>query len=269
MSNYHKKELHDVEFEAHPFAEGRFKVAFKGTFLAPPSKAGMACVVKRNKNSDKWDPTNSGKATVIHEKAEAAAKSYSEVLTNNHYNCSIRYTNLTGVPVPKVGNPHLSEHMLVEEYLPGEFTKWTNNFGFISPNNYLMPAFMHWSWCNSGGNWMIADLQGVRTSREQERIASVEYVLTDPAIMSNTVMGGEYGCTDTGVEGIAKFFLNHKCNRICNTYRRPDNVPNITEANPLQSQFRSTRYSHELTLSEDVRIQAIQIFSAIGANRQW
>ena len=59
---------------------------------------------------------------------------------------------------------------------------------------------------------MIADLQEVKTAKE--------CLLTDPVIMSNS-FGGQYGCTDTGVEGIAMFFLKHKCNQFCNMYPKP------------------------------------------------
>ena len=69
----------------------------------------------------------------------------------------------------------------------------------------ILPAFMHWTWVQNQGQEMIADIQGVR-------IPGGGYKLTDPAIMSTT---NKYGSTDTGVEGMAMFFLNHKCSNHC------------------------------------------------------
>ena len=41
-----------------------------------------------------------------------------------------------------------------------------NNYGFISDEAktkaITMPAFMHWSWVHTGGEMMVANLQGVR-----------------------------------------------------------------------------------------------------------
>ena len=108
---------------------------------------------------------------------------------NRVHNCtlSIRYVDIDVFVVTQnsgSSGPQLHEYVLVEDYLPGHFTKWCNNYGYISSSSDLMPAFMHWSWYKSGGQKMIADLQGVRTAKE--------YLLTDPVIMSNS-FGGQYG----------------------------------------------------------------------------
>ena len=44
------------------------------------------------------------------------------------------------------------------------------------------------------------------------------YKLTDPAIMS---INREYGVTDTGIEGMAMFFLVHGCSDICRGLPKP------------------------------------------------
>ena len=58
---------------------------------------------------------------------------------------------------------------------------------------------------------MVGDIQGVRNDSG--------YHLTDPAILS---LSGSYGITDTGIEGMAMFFLNHNCNNICRGWNRPN-----------------------------------------------
>ena len=57
---------------------------------------------------------------------------------------------------------------------------------------------------------MVADLQGVRNPNS--------FKLTDPAMMSLSKM---YGATDTGVEGMVMFFLNHQCNDFCQRLPKP------------------------------------------------
>ena len=124
-----------------------------------------------------------------------------------------------------------------------------------------MPAFMHWSWYKSGGQRMIADLQGVRTAKE--------YLLTDPAILSNS-FGGQYGCTDTGVEGIAMFFLNHKCNQFCDMYPKPtiQDVLTTREANlQIASLSASTAYSHELKIPNDLKTRMTAVFPKIATGQ--
>ena len=69
-------------------------------------------------------------------------------------------------------------------------------------------------WVYTGGKIMVADLQGVRRPDLQS------YLLTDPVILSNSA-GGQYGCTDTGIEGISMFFLNHTCSEFCNFLQKP------------------------------------------------
>ena len=63
----------------------------------------------------------------------------------------------------------------------------------------------------SKGQDMVGDLQGVKQSGSM-------YKLTDPAIMS---INREYGVTDTGIEGMAMFFLVHECSDICRGLPKP------------------------------------------------
>ncbi len=124
---------------------------------------------------------------------------------------------------------------------------------------------MHWSWAESEGQHMIADLQGVVTDQE--------YLLTDPAIMSNSVSGGVYGCTDTGVEGIAMFFLKHTCNQYCRNLPRPTEEDVVRHLKPqmqdevkaqISSLNTSTAYTHELKIPLSLRKRMISTFLSIA-----
>ena len=247
-------------FEPTPFAEGRFRWAYKGMYTSPPSKVGGNCVVKRNKDSFAWKSTDWDKTIQIYELSRSLADLFSQFCKGV---ASIRYVD---VSVCQVIGQQLNDFVFVEDYIPGEFTKWCNNYGYISPSSELMPAFMHWSWVNSGGQQMIADLQGVRTDSQ--------FILTDPVIMSNTVGGGhntvgggQYGCTDTGIEGIAMFFLRHSCNKFCYGLPRPTILDVLTTPNAqfqIASLGTSTAYSHELQIPRDLRERMTVIFPTIA-----
>ena len=126
-----------------------------------------------------------------------------------------------------------------------------------------MPAFAHWSWWHTGGEKMIADLQGVRFDDG--------YTLTDPVLMSGSVNGRRYGCTDTGVEGITMFFLNHKCNEFCSNLPKPtlyslgvpqSQIQSVTKQ--LQQIFNATAYSHELKLPFEIRSRLVEPLKSIA-----
>ena len=234
-----------------------------GTFTAPPTKRGQKCVVKESKDSYTWKQTDWDVSVKIQEESKKLAEEF-----NKESNCnrSIKFTDVVVHKVISQGdtvNPKLGEYVLVEDYIPGDFTKWCNNNGYISSASELMPAFMHWSWVHSKGQVMIADLQGV--------LSGDTYRLTDPVLLSNTE-GGKYGCTDTGVEGMAMFFLRHTCNQFCRYSGVYGNLPTIADvvgygsANTmkLESIIPSTAYAHELKLPAHIRKTMITVFPQVA-----
>ena len=160
----------------------------------------------------------------------------------------------------------MSIYVIHEDYLPGVFKKWVGNNGFILPESKLLPAFTHWSWVHTGGEIMVTDLQGVCRPDLQS------YLLTDPVILSASA-GGLYGCTDTGIEGMSMFFLNHTCNEFCNFLPKPTlndvkwAVPQlqINSATLLLQQLPAhTTYSHELKFTLEIRAALIPVFKEIA-----
>lgn len=94
---------------------------------------------------------------------------------------------------------------IMDEYIEGNYTKFSNN-QFIQLKGYEhVNEFSHWSFDHSLAKLMIVDLQGCRVDKDgQER-----YVLTDPAIHSPTRSFGE---TDLGDMGFLYFFMaHHRC----------------------------------------------------------
>jgi hypothetical protein len=94
---------------------------------------------------------------------------------------------------------------LVEPMLEGQFLKFNNNSGYVN-RAYVMQALSHFSYRNSGGKFLLCDLQGGRYMDA--------YILTDPVIMS-TDNSKVYGPTDLGSEGVDNFFARHVCNQFC------------------------------------------------------
>ena len=249
------------------FAEGRFRTAHMGTWTKPPSKEGKKCVVKEKKETYIWKSTDWDTAIKIQQKAAELADGF-----NRFSQCSRKITFaeavvqvVTSQPDPNA-HPKLNEYVIVEDYIPGTFEKWCNNYGFVSSNSksvaLAMPAFMHWSWVQSKGELMIADLQGVRLDDG--------YTLTDPVILSSS---NEYGVTDMGVEGMAMFFMHHECNSFCQHLPRPTLADFEGKIPPetllackdlLQQSGDATSYDHELQFSVTVRIVVAQTFNKIA-----
>eukprot|EP00927_Polykrikos_kofoidii_P023407 TRINITY_DN21598_c1_g2_i1.p1 TRINITY_DN21598_c1_g2~~TRINITY_DN21598_c1_g2_i1.p1 ORF type:complete len:756 (+),score=105.00 TRINITY_DN21598_c1_g2_i1:133-2400(+) len=99
---------------------------------------------------------------------------------------------------------------VAEFYIPGSFTKFNNNHGYVNrddPNSDIMQAFSHWTYYASEGSWMIVDIQGVL----QEDLHSC--VLTDPQIL--TKQGKRFGPGDLGQKGMKAFFQSHECSAVC------------------------------------------------------
>ena len=247
-------------FYSEHFAEGRFRLAYKGEYTAPPEKAGQKCVVKKLKDNYTWKATDWDMTLKLQEEAQKLAKGFNEFSGTDH---PIIFTDVALWIVTKsTGQPKLNEYVVVEDYIPGTYKKWISNYGYISEESKSMPAFAHWSWIHSKGETMIADLQGVRGERN--------YVLTDPVLLSCT-QGIKYGSTDMGVEGMAMFFLNHKCNEFCDRLPKPSirsaGVPQseiATAIDLLKQISNSTAYSHELKFPVRIREILIPTFKAIA-----
>ena len=255
-----------VQFEDPSFAEGRFRRAYKGTWTSPPKK-GQQCVVKELKKNYTWSPIDWDTTVKIYDRARSLAEIFNKLI----FDVGNRIV-FTDVEVHKVTQtldffrPKLNEYVVVEDYIDGFFQKWCNNYGYISDQaktcDPVMPAFVHWSWVYTQGQEMIADLQGVHQL--------FNYHLTDPAMLS---LSSNYGSTDTGIEGMAMFFLNHECNSYCMGLKKPtlsDFVgklsPGIlTECKLMQQRVNtSTTFNWEMKFPQHVKPLVTQVFTRIA-----
>ena len=258
-------EERSATFSPTSFAQGRFRRAYKGTWTAPPWDAGRKCVVKECKESYTWEATDWDTTLQVTEKAKELASAFN---TNVGTTRPITYTDVHVMKVVSRSDPNatpkLNEYVTCEDYIEGSFEKWCNNYGYIDPTYASMPGFMHWTWWYTDGELMIADLQGVRKDDS--------YLLTDPVIMS---LSGSYGATDTGVEGMAMFFLKHECGLFCNKLPKPTLrdfygvIPqqHLQAAQSLLAQIQSsTTYRVETKFPQDIRQKVAAVFRRIAGN---
>ena len=250
-------------WENEPFAAGRFRYAYKGTWTEHSPKSGQKCVVKKFKDSYTWEYAGWDTTRSMYSISQSMTSMFGHGL--QYTTCDDLKVTRLAVAVDK--GVRLNEYVIAEEYLEGEFFKWCNNYGYVSKeargDDCILPAFMHWTWVQNQGQEMIADIQGVR-------IPGGGYKLTDPAIMSTT---NKYGSTDTGVEGMAMFFLIHKCSNSCSRLPKPTlaqfvgKIPEemIQDALLLQNMSRGgTTYTHELKFTAEVKRKVATAFIAIA-----
>ena len=114
----------------------------------------------------------------------------------------------------------------VEPYIHGNFTKITNNWGFVDRDGQgskLLLAFSHFTSEKSNQSLLIVDHQGWTSS---DHLSTT--FLTDPQIHS--VDKKRFGIGNLGQEGIEKFWkdVHRECNEICLQLglRRPQ-VPQV------------------------------------------
>lgn len=97
-----------------------------------------------------------------------------------------------------------------EDYIPGIFTKFTNNANYISSlaGTKVLEAFSHFSYVASGKQLMVCDLQGIYKK------GASSWTLTDPQVHSLQTPS-PYGRADRGMAGIADLLTHHKCGQLC------------------------------------------------------
>ncbi len=88
----------------------------------------------------------------------------------------------------------------MDEFLDGEYKKFSNNEFAKFGDHYDLIEFSHWTYERTSKNMMVVDLQG--WEKESKKV----YYLTDPAIHS---VDRKFGKTDLGPTGFNRFMLTH------------------------------------------------------------
>lgn len=156
------------------------------------------CQVHKDTNNDQ------SSMALADVKTQAYAKVFAEEFSQrcgklSSHVAPIQFLDAWAVELPRW---NLAKHATLEPFVDGVFQKYTSNNGFISQEAAIAEAFCHFSWCHSGGQMMVTDLQGFQSA-----------VFTDPQI--HCVKKGFFGRGNLGKEGMDQFFLGHCCNDLC------------------------------------------------------
>ena len=244
---------------------GRFRKAYRGEIIAPSHLKGIGIVSKKMIGQTLMTPNSWDQTIQLTDRARELVKKFNQLHSTDITFTQVHEFTVTAGDGPEV---RLGEKLGVEDYIPGYFQKFCNNYGYIRKpckHGDVMSGFMHWTWIETKGEEIIADLQGVYKE-------NLSYRLTDPAIIS---LGRYYGVTDTGVEGMVQFFLGHKCNAYCKDLIKPEtsHFAKIIRAHVLSQIDRlkaqvgpRTSYARELQFPSKVGIQMVARFREIARN---
>jgi hypothetical protein len=190
-----------------PFSKGNLRLAYAAMYEKCGEK--IKCVAKNSLfNRENKDQYGSNKKNIVLQIiAKFLADEFFKMLSNNWmYEKSIKFLD-----VNLVQRVDTTEYLTLEEYVNGNFIKWSSNIGYQNWSEYActLDAFAHWSYVATNGFLIVSDLQGCL-------LMNTEYVLTDPAI---SCMEQQFTSTDLGELGILMFFEKHRCNQICRSLK--------------------------------------------------
>lgn len=139
------------------------------------------CQVHKDTNNDQ------SSMALADVKTQAYAKVFAEEFSQrcgklSSHLAPIQFLDAWAVELPRW---NLAKHATLEPFVDGVFQKYTSNNGFISQEAAIAEAFCHFSWCHSGGQMMVTDLQGFQSA-----------VFTDPQI--HCVKKGFFGRGNLG-----------------------------------------------------------------------
>jgi len=197
-SHWWNASTHILHIRPEPFSEGAMRYAFPAF-----ERREMKLVVKVYKYGEKrW------RSAALLEK-DAVSQAFARVVALE-FSKRLPNTPLTFVRVQLMsvkGSLEAASHLqcaTVEQYMPGEYKKHTNNSSFLAEGSEVAQAFSHFSWQFTGGKYMITDIQGINDS-----------VMTDPQIHSSILGDDRFGPGNLGENGMDSFFVAHSCNAIC------------------------------------------------------
>ena len=126
-----RMEARRASFNPTSFAEGRFRRAYKGTWISPASFTGRSCVVKELKSNYTWEASDWNETVNINERAKQLAVFFNSQI----YGTSISFTEVHVLKVLCQSDPNttpkLNEYVTCGDYIPGHFTKWCNNYAWL------------------------------------------------------------------------------------------------------------------------------------------
>ena len=202
---YCEPKLCSIKMASHPFSEGSVKIAYEAINCSENNKR---LVLKRFIDIYENPFEKYLQEMETQSVAAALAAKFNKIKPVEAK--GLHYVDVATVTFDKLGE---KSHFSMERYIPGKYSKFTDNYGFVSETEYAatLNAFSHWTYWATEKYLMVVDFQGVR----EETSGEVRYVLTDPAIHSRMEPDRRFGTTDWGDKGMHSFFQSHYCNEIC------------------------------------------------------
>jgi len=194
------------------FASGTFKEVRKGTYTKG-ERSGQQCVSKEFKSGSVFEDHYFQEELNIINRTQ-------KVIDNWHAEGVIDRTILLNTP--EIWVYETSGYKILIEPMIENFEKFNSNTGWADKSggawSEAMQALSHFSYHNSGGQFLLCDLQG--------GVYSDGYILSDPVIMSQR---HDCGPADLGPDGIHDFFSRHRCGSFCSKqWSRPRTIGQAT-----------------------------------------
>jgi hypothetical protein len=201
-----------VRVDKYPFQEGTLRSVFYMKDLSQPAGRAQDFVAKISK-----DPREPAESYFQDCEMQALVAFLAEEFNKLNLPKPIEYLEASVIECHDrvATTPGGRVLFAVEPYIPGTFTKYTNNYGWINPSNprNSPQTFSHFTYYYSNGTLVVVDIQAITDEQGNDHY-------TDPQI--HTLPGlPSFGKADLRGEGIQKFFETHECNSICQALGLP------------------------------------------------
>jgi len=206
IADFPENELVRVKIAPHAFAKGYMRAAYYAQ-----QQDGKTAIVKESMYINKSYLTKARYEWTLqcHRVAKYLALQFNRVKPTG---CpSVNFCNACIIQfMARPGQPY----MVMEDRIPGEFEKFSNNSGYVAPSptklgtpHEAVQAFSHWTNCVTRNCLLVVDCQGGYDPKAES------FMLTDPAIHCRDL--SRFGETNIGTNGLNRFFATHQCNKYC------------------------------------------------------
>ena len=148
----------DIWIANKPFSKGSLRYAYNGLIDlgSKEHEISLNCVYKESiSNSPKYN------CLQFHQDMIEIQK-LSRYLAHEFNKISGTYEKIRVIDVDLILINDKKSFYTIEEFIDGQFVKWTNNAGAINKSVYvcLLHAFSHWTYQATNNYLMVTDLQG-------------------------------------------------------------------------------------------------------------
>ncbi|CAG5116387.1 unnamed protein product [Candidula unifasciata] len=229
-----KGQEYRASFHTHSFARGPRKKIYHGHLEGMGPRKGEHAVVKVFRDSPGTEEMCDVEISK-HSLGRRLARKFNKLIPNQQY--KINFTLPLKSTVERLGvgcylTRHKSRHLDLKEWvlieenltLENKFQVFIRKTGErLSDEPTTLDAFLHFSYHESGGKFVLCGFQGIQTENG--------YLLTTPWIhWADTNL---WSSSDNGLAKIRQVFGFHQCNNICYKFIRPveDSTEEIEQSN--------------------------------------